>query len=148
MAMNNITFDIKLFTDERGDKQRSQKALLWLLEALCQVNLTWLASHPRTPPLYKSSVIYVPEKGTEIWRDIPTILEKKVGDCEDLACYRVAELRYSGVNARPYIKWRRFKGTWRYHAVVWLPGGRIEDPSLALGMSDHPITRKPEYIAE
>jgi hypothetical protein len=29
--------------------------------------------------------------------------------------------------------------------VRW-PDGRIEDPSLALGMAGHPITRKPIFI--
>ncbi len=104
-----------------------------------------------------------------------------VHNCEDLACYRVAELRElpwhferpapwdstktealdprfpqgekeraaqkagqlwpgwkkvdGGIRAKPYAKWRRGpKGNYHYHALVLLPDGRIEDPSLVLGM--------------
>lgn len=71
-----------------------------------------------------------------------------VHNCEDLACYRVAELRESeahrlpdgkvvrgGVKARPFAKWRRgSQGQFNYHALVLRPDGRIEDPSLVLGM--------------
>ena len=118
-----------------------------------------------------------------------------VHNCEDLACYRVAELRelpfhyertapwdkrvtevadprfpqaspYSpadakpievplsgpeelkpdpawagwrrasgGIRAKPFAKWRRGPtGNYHYHALTYLPDGRLEDPSLVLGM--------------
>ena len=103
-----------------------------------------------------------------------------VHNCEDLACYRVAELRElpwhyerqsklkgrteyadprypqersamaaskknqpwpgwervrGGIRAKPFAKWRRGpQGQYHYHALVYLPDGRIEDPSLVLGM--------------
>ena len=112
-----------------------------------------------------------------------------VHNCEDLACYRVAELRElpehyerpapwdkskteqadprypqpaqttmtpagpvalsgagddpwagwkkvrGGVRAKPFAKWRRGPGgNYHYHALVYLPDGRLEDPSLVLGM--------------
>jgi hypothetical protein len=110
-----------------------------------------------------------------------------VHNCEDLACYRVAELRElpwhyertapwkprkddgkpniemadprfpqgdaeraaanakrpwpgwkkakGGVPAKPFAKWRRGpEGNYHYHALTYLPDGRLEDPSLALGM--------------
>jgi hypothetical protein len=104
-----------------------------------------LKQHPNTPSLYDTKAIYVPERGTEIWQDIPNVIKAGSGDCEDLACWRVAELKYAGIAARPYIKWRKKKNSWIYHAVVRLPNGKIEDPSLALGMNDHPITRKPVF---
>ena len=104
-----------------------------------------------------------------------------VHNCEDLACYRTAELRElpwhyerpskfaagktecadprfpqeesaiaaslkkqvwpgwkrvkGGIKAMPYAKWRRGpQGQYHYHAILLLPDGRLEDPSLVLGM--------------
>jgi hypothetical protein len=110
-----------------------------------------------------------------------------VHNCEDLACYRVAELRElpyhftrqapwdktktevadprypppdvlaklgtskssgpeieawpgwkkvkGGIAAKPFAKWRRGpRGNYHYHALTYLPDGRLEDPSLVLGM--------------
>jgi len=40
-----------------------------------------------------------------------------------------------GIKAMPFAKWRRGpKGNYHYHALVLLPDGRLEDPSLVLGM--------------
>jgi intein/homing endonuclease len=110
-----------------------------------------------------------------------------VHNCEDLACYRVAELRElpwhyeriapwkrkkddgkpniemadprfpqgdaeraasaakhdwpgwkrvkGGIPAKPFAKWRRGpQGNYHYHALTLIPDGRLEDPSLVLGM--------------
>jgi hypothetical protein len=40
-----------------------------------------------------------------------------------------------GIRAKPFAKWRRGpQGQYHYHALVYLPDGRLEDPSLVLGM--------------
>jgi len=40
-----------------------------------------------------------------------------------------------GIKAKPFAKWRRGpKGNYHYHALTLLPDGRLEDPSLVLGM--------------
>jgi len=104
-----------------------------------------------------------------------------VHNCEDLACYRVAEMRElpwhyarrapwnpkkierldprfpqgeaelaaskkgtgwpgwkkvkGGIKSKPFAKWRRGpRGNYHYHALTLLPDGRLEDPSLVLGM--------------
>ncbi len=97
-----------------------------------------------------------------------------VHNCEDLSCYRVAELRdlefylqgkgkdgkpmvadpnfvksyagsgwkkvKGGMKARPFAKWRKGpSGAFHYHALVLLPDGRIEDPSLILGMGKEAV---------
>ncbi len=83
------------------------------------------------------------------------MIEAGWGDCEDLACWRVAELRAQGVTASPYVKFRRIAGVYHFHALVGIyreqkgsaleapeegivmPESRlvkIEDPSLRLGM--------------
>ena len=73
--------------------------------------------------------------GGEHFRDIPALIENREGDCDNVACYRVAELRHRGIAAQPYITWRRRPtGGMTYHALVRWPDGSSEDPSLLLGM--------------
>lgn len=120
----------------RAEHDESGRALLVLLEALCSINGLYLAAQPFAWSLYESGVRYRAEPmGAENWLDIPTTLQRRVGDCEDLACWRVAELRRSGVSAAPHFTWRFLpSGVVLYHIVVRLADGRIEDPSRHLGM--------------
>lgn len=140
--MKPIVFNVKLFRGE-WDRGRSQTVLLHLMEALAQLNEGHLAQM-RYPLLYESGVRYRRERG-ENWRDIPTLLELGEGDCEDLACWRIAELRHGGHYAFPYVAFQRRDGTYRYHALVQrfarhdpstghFYGQHIEDPSRVLGM--------------
>lgn len=201
MGMPNIVFRCQMF---RGDWDQiwSQMRMLWLMEGLCRVNQTHLRQFEEFvkrglvqynyPSVYRSGLHYETEKGTEIWPDIPSLLMGTMGkgiypgywgDCEDLACYRVSELRElpyhytraapwdrtktecadprypqpaapgatvpvsgaadwsgwkrvkGGIAAKPFAKWRRGpNGNYHYHALVYLPDGRLEDPSLVLGM--------------
>jgi hypothetical protein len=95
--------------------------------------------HP-VPLLYSSGVVYQREDGTEDWQDIYTTLEKKWGDCEDLAFWRTAELRVVFRRpASPFLTFRRDPdtGSFHFHALLIAkgPGGwRLEDPSRKLGM--------------
>ncbi len=143
MSLEKITFSLRLFEDS-SDRHRSRRCVLWLMEALSQINKTYLATHSKFPSLYESDVVYDVEQN-ENWKDVYNTLKDGYGDCEDLACWRVAELRLAGIAARPYIKWRKIKNNWLYHALVWNPGNKIEDPSLALGMQGK-IIRKPIFV--
>lgn len=166
MPMPPIEFYVTMFRDEY-DQARSQHVLLFLMEALSRVNQSLIRGAEgrekrgmgkRLPLLYRSGLHYEREPpGQEHWPDIVNLLATfdgpgqypgPWGDCEDLACYRVAELREAsthrddngnsvpgGVKARPFAKWRRgSEGQFNYHALVLRPDGRIEDPSLVLGM--------------
>lgn len=115
-------------------RQRSEKALLWLLEALVNINRMEIRDC-RLPLLYKSGVRYKREpKGKEDWRDAVTVFREQHGDCEDLSAYRIAELRNTGRWADPYIRFRIAPdGMLIYHVMV-LRKGRLEDPSKILGM--------------
>lgn len=74
-------------------------------------------------------------RGIEVFRDIPTILDKMHCDCDNLATFRAAELRMAGVKAVPMITSReREDGGTTYHALVRWPDNTSEDPSLLLGM--------------
>lgn len=141
--MYAITIVSGLFKGEK-DRARSNKALGHMLEALFRLDCEYLADNPGTPPLYSAGVRYRREPlGQERWLDVPTILEmpkeERFGDCEDLACWRAAELWVHGVPARPAFRYRQMvtrggKPITVYHIVVLLPNGTTEDPSRALGM--------------
>lgn len=73
--------------------------------------------------------------GGERFRDIGRILDNGGGDCDNLACWRAAELRQAGIPARPALIWReRPDGGTTYHVIVLHPDKTVEDPSLLLGM--------------
>lgn len=74
--------------------------------------------------------------GGEHFREIPRIIENGGGDCDNVACWRAAELcERLGIFAQPYITWRtRADGGTTYHVIVRYPDGSSEDPSLLLGM--------------
>ncbi len=111
-------------------------ALVRLLEALSAVNEAWLAENPRAPWLYESGVRYEEEPdGRDDWQDIPETIFLRNGDCEDLGCWRVAELRTRGREyAVPHIKKSLTGPRTVYHVAVLRADGRLEDPSRILGM--------------
>lgn len=121
---------------------RSRESLSALLSCLFTLDVIYLRTHPRTPALYESGVRYRRERDVaeelhhqeERWRTVPAVLQGGHGDCEDLSCFRAAELVVSGedVAARPYPK-PIIPGVW--HIVVLRGDGSFEDPSRALGMS-------------
>ncbi len=153
MGLRPVTFQTQLFLKQRNGRitpdelERSRRAITWQMFALAEINKEWIETYPETPSLYDSGVLYRLENKTEIFQDIPTTLSRGFGDCEDLACWRIGELQAQGVNAMPYITWRK-RGPNRtiYHALVRHPNGSIEDPSKALGMHGHPITRAPVWV--
>lgn len=141
----------------REDVEGNRRRLSALAAALAKIDEIYIAEYT-CPLLYESGVIYRNERGN-VWRDIPNTLKAGNGDCEDLACWRVAELRHLGVDAIPWVSWRRVDGRFFYHVKVWrqtldnhlppveIAGGRpvivegpahfpgwLEDPSLVLGM--------------
>jgi hypothetical protein len=120
-----------------------------LLAALTAADIAWLLEHPETPNLFESGVFYTEEPdGEDDWLDIPACLERhregRPIDCEDLACWRIAELRvrfgerdagHSVTVADLPDSTGRLVTT--YHIRVKrgsAAGGRIECPSTLLGM--------------
>ncbi len=53
-----ILFDTTLFGDQDSNTSATEKNLMWCLEALVQRNMTYLKYNPRTPPMYKSGIVY------------------------------------------------------------------------------------------
>ncbi len=138
-----ITFVLDLF---KGPEQQalSHKVLQLMLDNLFQVDCAYLEANPNTPLIYTKNLItkkhnlhYEQEEaGREDWQDIPTVLANGEGDCEDLACWRAAELVVrEKIAARPTFTFKpRRNGGMLYHIVVRHPDGKIEDPSKQLGM--------------
>jgi hypothetical protein len=125
-----------------------------ILEALVKVDQLFLRTH-HVPPLYASGVRYQDEpwEGFEEFAPIPTILARGWGDCDDLAPWRVAELRNQGKKASIRVFWKKHPGKGKlFHILVRRPyepsefdsaymvipkdGSltMIEDPSRKLGM--------------
>jgi hypothetical protein len=111
-------------------------ALEHLLEALTLVNVSWLREQSGAPWLYESGVRYEEEPpGRDEWQDIPETIQRREGDCEDLACWRLAELRVRSLeDAKPFVKCTVYGPRTVYHVAVRRSDGRIEDPSRVLGM--------------
>ena len=133
--MYRVTFELDAFNGV-ADAEESIAQLGALLDCLVQIDTIYLLHHSHAPLLYASGVRYEEEPiGADFWRDIPTVLKYGTGDCEDLACWRVAELRVRGISARPIIiPQLRPNGKFLYHIVVAMPDGSTEDPSRRLGM--------------
>ena len=113
-----------------------------LLEALTAANVAYLLIHPHTPNLYESGVRYEEEPpGRDEWQDIPDTIARRTGDCEDLACWRVAELRVRRGEKRAMhgvtvseIPGADGKPVTTFHIRVVHDNRSIEDPSRILGM--------------
>lgn len=126
--------------------------ILIALEALCKINVWHLENTGPYRRLYDSGVYYEQERpGKEDWLDIPTLYKLGKGDCEDLACVRVAEARfYDKLPADPVIR-KKFissaellrdgypidkiprDGIYLVHVMARIDG-KIECPSSKLGM--------------
>lgn len=110
------------------------QALACVLEGLTALNFYMLTSARGLggdiPSLYESGVRYQREPpGRERWLTIPELYSRGVGDCEDLAAARAAELRLAGELAKAIVV-QTPRGS--YHAVVERGDGTVEDPSLLL----------------
>jgi len=135
-----VALNISLEVDLEPDEPYRNRALQILLWTLIDLNVLYLTYHPDTPRLYEAGVRYMREPYRyEQWIPIPGVLKQRGADCEDLAAWRVAELRVRGFNARPSWSHHQRKGPdghpfTMYHIRVWIPGFGFEDPSRVLGM--------------
>ena len=107
-----------------------------LAEGLCLLNIELMAEADdggvQLPNLYESGIVYRREpEGREWWEnanDLLHFVKDKSGDCEDLACYHAAWLRYyDGEDAHPIVVPTE-RGS--FHCIVQREDGTLEDPSL------------------
>lgn len=140
-ARYNAVFQLARLTD---------RTLGHLLDCLTEIDTEQLELNQSLPLLYESGVRYYHDKRDDPWMDVLSILAAharwqatgvpQVIDCEDLACWRAAELRVRfGIFARPVFERVRVQtpdGVKQYvHILVQYPDGRTEDPSRRLGMT-------------
>ena len=137
--MYRVEFQLGCFDESEGlDRNSLQRIINAMCVALTAANIEWLRVHPEAPLLLESGVRYVPEPPQEEWfADIPTVLRRGWGDCDDLGCWRAAELvvRYDIGDAHTFTQ-RQVEpdGSTVYHVMVTSSLG-TEDPSSALGMN-------------
>jgi hypothetical protein len=112
------------------DVPSTEGTLAAMLEGLVLVNVALLDLNP-LPPLYRSGVSYEREKGTENWLTCAQVFARNAGDCEDLCCWRAAELRRAGDDAEVIVI---RGGVDLWHVLVQREDGTLEDPSRILGM--------------
>lgn len=130
------------------ESPRKEKAYYRLLWALVACNLSLLRNRYPWSGLYNEQVKYATDPpGCELWGCLALLAEQGEGDCEDLACARVAEELFLGRSAEPYLSHeseelcqlkpnghRECAETRHFHVRVKHASGRIEDPSTRLGM--------------
>lgn len=127
----------------------SERTLNASVEAATEVAQAQLETG-RIPPLQQAideGVRWAPEAnppGQESF-DIPqTVIKRGTGDCDDLAPWWAAELRYSGVDPDAQAEVYQ-SGPKRFHVVVRRGDGTADDPSRWAGMGGKKVdgTRAP-----
>lgn len=144
----NLTPDLKKAPN--GSRWLKPSKLLALvireaLEAVIMTNRLYLRLH-KVPPLYESGIRYEEEPAGQPYEDfaaIPVVLSRGWADCDDLCCWRIAELRNAGENAKVRLKWQYdpVRGARMFHVLVRRGNGQVEDPSKRLGMGNHQAAR-------
>lgn len=143
--------------DDAQNLDLAKEHMQCLLDCLTAINRSYIRRR-NYPDVMSCGVRYYEDNpppgstcGDDDWSDIETVMRRKFGDCDDLACVRAAQLQAKGINARAIPLLRRSPGEHNYHIVVlWPPGLRsypntvyrdpsgsgllLEDPSRVLGM--------------
>lgn len=144
-----FTFNLPGFFNTLSSQTDDDKALRILLDALIDINATFLEFHPNTPPLYPRNAQPVFIGGpvfyarTQIWDPIPALYRRGYGDCKSLSAALIADLRRKGLEVEPVYRWVRAenpakKGETNYHILVQHARG-FEDPSKILGMGKNAL---------
>lgn len=124
-----------------GSNQRENARVLRIsLEYLIALNLDYLKRHD-TPPLYRDGIVY---QRTVEWETVPAVELRGYADCKSLAAWRIAELRFAGIPAKPVFRFHELEnGMFDYHILIQTGPGEYEDPSKSLGMTsqEQPPTR-------
>jgi hypothetical protein len=106
------------------------------LEAVTRLNEQMLANG-EIPPFdeaVKMGIRWAPEPpGAEHFDHGAKVLQRKKGDCDDMAPYKAATLRHTGEDPDACAEVYR-SGPTRWHAIVRRGDGSIDDPSRQAGM--------------
>ncbi len=144
------TFSIDSIGDPHPRAERLALAHMGsLLGALIDVDEEYLADPgvgPQIPLLYESGVRYdrlEPPPGSacgdDDWADVIAVNRLKLGDCEDIAAYRVAELRRRmNIEASAHLTLRTNGDRTRhsFHILVRWPDARLLDARIRRAEAD------------
>ena len=125
---------------ERGPDMQAQIQLALDLTTLA--NRDYLRRNSDCPPLQTSGVHWQRETNQhneERFLTIPFVRVLGWGDCDDLACWRAAELQHGGERDARAVVYAVRPGLW--HVVVKRANGKIEDISALLGMGSQELRR-------
>lgn len=101
-------------------------------DSLALANLQWLKTHPETPSVYDSGIRYVEDKGQDDWCDIPEVIRRGYGDCDDINAWRLGELLFRGIECKAGVDVTRSENDVTYHTFVVYPDGSTEDPAARI----------------
>lgn len=90
----------------------------------------------KVPRLYESGVRYRRPERDFHWRTPRQVLRQGFGHCPDFACWRVAELRVSGLDPGATVYAHEGGRPNLWHVLVRRGDGSPEDPSVVLGMKE------------
>ncbi len=122
--MKYIKFDHSLGDGYAQVSEDRIKYISESLETLSKIDKAYLERHKDTPALYNSGVKLAPTYET---LDIYTALANGAADIDTLVCWRVAELRVQGIDAKPHIVEIKRPYGKVYTCVVKMPDDTIED---------------------
>ena len=126
--------DVCLQSPVLADSEVFARTARALLEAVAYVNQTTIAT-VGAPGLYESGVVYLREPpGVEQFVGLEIVLERGGGDCAQLAAWLVAQRRAEGKRSDFRLIWRELPNGRRIFHVQVRTNGKIEDPSVRLGM--------------
>lgn len=108
----------------------NRREIMRALRLLVGLDMIFLKGN-QMPSLYSSGIRYG-HPGKLAWYTAPILYRKGKGDCKDLACLRVAELRLAGEHGADVNLLQVNPRLW--HVRVKRANGAIEDPSKKLGM--------------
>ncbi len=129
-----ITFRVLVPSDEHFYEQALDVLValnLWCLRAARNRMLPPFTGP--IPPLYQS-ICYGDEGEHEVWSTTYALYLRGHGDCEDLACARVAERQAGHDYCLPDFELVSSVDGDLFHVFVRNPDNSIEDPSQILGM--------------
>jgi hypothetical protein len=122
-----------------GAYTANARTLRALVEALIELNVIYLRSHPFTPRLYDMGIRY---GRTQIWDTVSAFQNRGFGDCKTLTAILCAERRLAGRECDPVHRFMlRKDGGLDYHILVARDDGSYEDPSKVLGMGKNENSR-------
>ena len=135
-----MKIDVRFQSALLDDDELFSRVARCLAEAAIMVNRATIrqrkAAGRPLPSVYDAGIVWEKPPDSEELIDIPTIMRRGWAHCLNLSCWRAAELREMGIDARIHITRQHKMGAKSrlFHVLLRLPKGKTECPSKRLGM--------------